>query len=174
MMIKTGFAMSLLLAVPALVYGSGKAPVQTSLEDKVRGEIVRLPYYSIFDELSFRVDGDKVTLFGEVTQYTLKRDAESAIKHIAGVGSFESHVEVLPLSTFDDNIRLRTYRAIYGYSALSPYAHGVLPSIHIIVKDGNVTLLGVVNSKMDRDMVYSRANGVFGSFSVTDNLQVQP
>jgi hyperosmotically inducible protein len=161
------------MALPAFVYGSSPVPAQRSLDDKVRHEIAMLPYYSVFDELSYRVDGDKVTLFGEVTQPALKRDAESAIKHLEGVGTLESHVEVLPLSRFDDDIRIRTYRAIYGYGPLSKYSLGVRPSIHIIVKDGNVTLSGVVNSKMDRDLAYLRANSVPGSFSVTNELQVQ-
>jgi hyperosmotically inducible protein len=173
MSIKNVLAMSLVLAVPAFVFGASRAPEQRSLESKVQHEIARLPYYSVFDELSFRVDGDKVTLFGEVTQPVVKRDAESAIKHIAGVGSLESHVEVLPLSGFDDGIRLRTYRAIYGYGPLNQYALGSHPSIHIIVKNGNVTLSGAVNSEMDRETAYLRANSVPGSFSVTNELQVQ-
>jgi osmotically-inducible protein OsmY len=126
----------------------------------------------VFDELSYRVDGDKVTLFGEVTQPALKRDAESAIKHHEGVRTLESHVEVLPLSRFDDSIRVRTYRAIFGYGPLSRYSLGVRPSIHILVKNGNVTLSGVVNSKMDHDLAYLRANSVPGSFSVTNALQI--
>jgi len=166
--------MGTMLAVPAFTYGSNKLPAQRSLDDKVRHEIAMLPYYSVFDDLTYRVDGDKVILFGEVTQPTLKRDAESAIKHLEGVRSFESHVEVLPLSRFDNDIRLRTYRAVFGYSGLSKYSLGVRPSIHIIVKNGNVTLTGVVDSKMDHDTAYLRANSVTGAFSVKNNLEIRP
>jgi len=169
---QTLFAAGLLMVVPAFVYGSSKVPAQRTLDDKVQHEIAMLPYYSVFDELTYRVDGDKVILFGEVTQPALKRDAERAIKHLEGVRTLESHVEVLPLSRFDDGIRLRTYRAIFGYGPLSRYSLGVRPSIHIIVKNGNVTLSGVVNSKMDHDLAYLRANGVSGSFSVTNDLRI--
>ncbi len=167
-------AAGLLMALPAFVYGSNQPPAQKSLDERVHHAIMMLPYYSVFDELSYRVEGDKVILFGEVTQPAMKRDADSAVKHVEGVRAFESQVEVLPLSRFDDGIRLRTYRAIYGYGPLSKYAQGVRPAIHIIVKDGQVTLSGVVDSKMDHDMAYLRANGVDGSFSVTNNLQIHP
>jgi hyperosmotically inducible periplasmic protein len=173
MKLTTGFrtvTLGLLLAVPALVYGN--APQPTSLDNKVRHELAMLPYYSVFDDLSFRVDGDKVTLFGEVAQPALKRDVESAIKHLEGVRTLESHVEVLPVSRFDNDIRVRTYRAIYGYGPLSKYSLGVRPSIHIIVKNGNVTLTGVVDSKMDHDAAYLRANSVPGSFAVTNELKI--
>src|SRR4029079_1627800 len=99
-------------------------------------------------------------------------DAESAIKHIEGVGQVESQIEVLPLSNFDDQIRVRTARAIYGYPALSRYALGTHPPIHIVVKNGNVTLAGVVANSMDRDLAFLRANGIPGAFSVTNELRV--
>jgi osmotically-inducible protein OsmY len=131
-----------------------------------------LPYYGVFDNLSFRVDGNKVTLFGEVARPVLKYDAERAVKHIEGVGQVESQIEVLPLSNFDDQIRLRTARAIYGYPALNRYALGTHPPIHIVVKNGNVTLAGVVANSMDRDLAYLRANGIPGAFSVTNELRI--
>jgi hyperosmotically inducible periplasmic protein len=161
-----------LLAIPAFLYGSANPPVPQSLEAKVRHQLNMLPYYGVFDNLSFRVDGDKVTLFGEVARPVLKSDAEIAIKHIEGVSQVESHIEVLPLSNFDDQIRLRTARAIYGYPALSRYALGTHPAIHIVVKNGNVTLAGVVANSMDRDLAYLRANGIPGAFSVTNELRI--
>jgi len=161
-----------LLAVPAFVYASVNPSAPESLETKVRHELNMLPYYGVFDNLSFRVDGNKVTLFGEVARPVLKYDAESAIKHIEGVGQVESHIEVLPLSNFDDQIRLRTARAIYGYPALNRYAMGTHPSIHIVVKNGNVTLAGVVANSMDRDLAYLRANAIPGTFSVTNELRI--
>jgi BON domain len=166
-------AVAALFAVP-FAYGSGpKVEKAGSLEEQVRHEINMLPYYGVFDNISFRVDGDKVTLFGQVWQPVLKRDTESAIKHIEGVRQVDDQIEVLPLSRFDDQIRWSAYRAIYGYSPLSRYFLGTHPAIHIIVKNGNVTLTGVVANKMDHDMAYMRANGVHGAFSVTNELRVE-
>jgi len=161
-----------LLAIPAFMYASANPPAPQSLEDKVRHQLNMLPYYGVFDNLSFRVDGDKVTLFGQVAQPVLKYDAENALKHIEGVRQVEDQVEVLPLSSFDDQIRWRTARAIYGYPALSRYALGTHPPIHIVVKNGNVTLAGVVANSMDRDLAYLRANGIPGAFSVTNELRI--
>jgi hyperosmotically inducible protein len=165
-------SLGVLLAVPAFVYGSVKPPVEQSLEAKVRHELNMLPYYGIFDNLSFRVDGDKVVLFGQVARPVLKSDARNAVKHIEGVRQVEDQIDVLPLSNFDDQIRLRAARAIYGYPALSRYGLGTHPSIHIVVKNGNVILAGIVANSMDRDLAYLRANGIPGAFSVTNELRV--
>jgi hyperosmotically inducible protein len=168
-------AAAALFAVP-FAYASGPAPVQKpakTLDEKVRHEINMLPYYGVFDNLSFRVDGDKVTLFGQVWQPVLKADTESAVKHIEGVKQVDDQIEVLPLSTFDDQIRRSTYRAIYGFGPLNRYVLGVHPAIHIIVKNGNVTLTGVVANQMDSEMAYLRANGVHGAFSVKNELRVE-
>ena len=165
-----------LLAVPAFVYAASKtSPGQApaSMEEKVRHELNMLPYFGVFDNLSFRVDGDKVTLFGQVARPVLKTDAKNAVKHIEGVRQVDDQIEVLPLSPFDNRIRLQTYRAIYGYPSLSRYVLGVNPAIHIIVKNGNVTLEGVVANTMDRNVAYLRANGVPGAFSVTNDLRVE-
>ena len=163
-----------LLAIPALVYASGPNVVQpVSLEQKVLHAINMLPYYGVFDDLSFRVDGNKVTLFGEVARPVLKSDAESAVKHIEGVGAVENQIEILPLSQFDNQIRMRAYRAIFGFGGLSRYSMGTHPSIHIIVKNGNMTLVGVVANSMDRQLAYMQANGVPGVFSVTNELRVE-
>jgi len=160
------------LSAASFAYASGPAPVQKPLEEKVRHELNMLPYYGVFDDISFRVDGDKVTLTGEVWQPVLKLQTESAIKHIEGVGQVDDQIEVLPLSNFDDQIRRSTYRAIYGYGPLSRYQLGTHPAIHIIVKNGNVTLTGVVANAMDKEMAYLRANGVHGAFSVTNELRL--
>ena len=126
--------MPLALAVlvsPALVQAS-KVPSQpASIENKVRHELLMLPYFSVFDDLSFRVDGGTVTLFGEVTRPTLKSDAVNVVKRIEGVTRVNSQIEVLPLSPFDDRIRLQEYRAIFGYTPLQRYRLGANPSIHI-------------------------------------------
>jgi len=165
-------AAAALFAVP-FAYASGPAAVQKPLEEKIRHELNMLPYLGVFDDISFRVDGDKVTLLGEVARPILKSDAENAVKHIEGVRHVDNQVEVLPLSPFDNQIRLRAYYAIYGFGALNRYALGAHPSIHIVVKNGNVTLAGVVANSMDRDMAYMRARTVPGAFSVTNELRVE-
>lgn len=140
---------------------------------EVRHELVMLPYYSIFDDLAFRVDGSTVTLFGAVTRPTLKSDAENVAKRVEGVTRVVNNIEVLPLSPMDDRIRLATYRAIYGFGPLNRYALGALPPIHIIVKNGHVTLTGIVANDADRNMANIRANGVPGVFSVENELKVE-
>ena len=144
------------------------------LASQVRHALLQLPYYGVFDDLAFRVDGGAVTLFGEVVKPVLKSDAESAVKGIEGVQRVVNRIEVLPLSPDDDRIRLAEYRAIYGDPALSTrYGYRALPSIHIIVRNGHVTLVGVVANEMDREVVNARASGVPGVFSVTNDLQVE-
>ena len=167
--------LGIVLAVPAFMYGSNatQPPVQASLESKVRHELNMLPYYGVFDNLSFRVDGDKVTLFGQVAQPILKQDAENVVKRLEGVQQVDDQIEVLPLSPFDNSIRIRAYRAIYGYGPLNRYAMGARPSIHIIVKNGDVTLAGIVANSMDRNLAFMQANGVSGAFSVTNELRTE-
>jgi len=123
---------------------------------------------------SFRVDGYNVSLLGQVVRPTLKSDAENAVKHIEGVEKVDNQIEVLPPSPVDDRLRLILYRAIYGYPALEKYALGVQKPIRIIVKNGRVTLEGVVDSEADKNLAGLRANGVPGIFSVINNLQVVP
>lgn len=147
-------------------------PALTPIENHVRHELVMLPYLNVFDDISFRVDGNTVTLFGEVTKPVLKSDAENVVKRVEGVTRVQNQIEVLPLSSFDDSIRLRTARAIYGYPALRRYALGAQPPIHIIVKNGNVTLIGSVSTDMDKQLAFMRANGVPGVFAVNNELQI--
>jgi len=159
------------LAVPALLPAADK--YKGDLTQEVRHELLMLPYYSIFDNLSYRVDGTTVTLFGEVTRPTLKSDAMNTVRRIEGVTKVNNEIEVLPLSPMDDRIRLATYRAIYGYGPLQRYALGSQPSIHIIVKNGNVVLSGVVANEGDKNIANIRANGVPGVFSVANDLRVE-
>jgi hyperosmotically inducible protein len=159
-----------LAATMALV--SAAPPTITPLENKVRHELVMLPYLNVFDDISFRVDGTTVTLFGEVTNPVLRSDAENVVKRVEGVARVENQIEVLPLSSFDDGIRLRTARAIFGYPALQRYGMGAQPSIHIIVKNGNVTLMGFVSTDMDKQLAFMRANAVPGVFAVNNQLQL--
>ncbi len=146
---------------------------QSRIAREVRHELVMLPYYGVFDNLAFRVDGNTVTLLGQVTQPVLKSDAEGVVKRIEGVEKVNNQIQVLPLSPVDDRIRLAEYRAIYGQVGLDRYALQAVPPIHIIVDNGKVTLVGVVASQSDTDMAGVRANGVPGVFSVTNNLQVE-
>jgi hyperosmotically inducible protein len=144
------------------------------LAREVRHQLVMLPYYSVFDNLSFRInDDDTVTLMGQVTRPTLKSEAANVVKGIEGVRGVTNEIEVLPLSPNDDRIRMAVYRAIYGNSALQQYALRAVPPIHIIVKNGNVTLDGVVATQMDKTLAVTQAKGVSGAFSVTDNLRVE-
>jgi hyperosmotically inducible protein len=116
---------------------------ESRLARQVRHELLMLPYYGVFDDLAFRIDGDTVTLLGQVTRPRLKSDAERAVKKIEGVGRVINEIEVLPLSPMDDQIRMAEFRAIYGDPSLSTrYGYRALPSIHIIVKSGHVALEG--------------------------------
>jgi hyperosmotically inducible protein len=162
-----------LMSLPAAAPGADKYSYGSNLAREVRHELVMLPYYSIFDNLSYRVDGSVVTLFGQVTRPTLKSDAENVVKRIEGVTRVINNIEVLPLSPMDDRIRIAEARAIYGFPSLNRYALGALPPIHIIVKNGNVTLEGVVSSQADKNTAGIRANGVPGVFSVKNNLRVE-
>jgi len=138
---------------------------------EVRHELVMLPYYGVFDNLAYRVDGDRVTLFGQVTQPKLKDDAAREVRDIEGVRAVDNQIEVLPLSPNDDRIRRAAYRAIYGNSGLDRYSLQAVPPIHIIVKNGNITLVGVVANEMDRRVAEIKAKGVRGAFGVTNNLR---
>lgn len=148
------------------------APANARITKEVRRELLMLPYLGVFDNLAYKVDGYKVTLMGQVTRPTLKSGAENVVKKIEGVESVDNQIEVLPVSPNDDRIRLQLYRAIYGYGPLQKYALGVQKPIRLIVKNGNVTLEGVVDNEGDKNIANIRANGVSGVFKVTNNLQV--
>jgi hyperosmotically inducible periplasmic protein len=132
-----------------------------------------LPYYGVFDNLSYRVDGDRVTLLGQVAKPTLKSDAEQVVKRIEGVSQVVNEIEVLPLSPNDDRLRIRVYRAIYSKAPLQRYSMMAVPPIHIIIKNGNVTLEGVVANEGDKNLANIAANGVSGVFSVKNNLAIE-
>jgi len=140
---------------------------------EVRHQLVMLPYYSVFDNLEYALNGRTVTLMGQVTKPVLKSDAENAVKKVEGVENVVNKIQVLPPSPMDDRIRMAEYRAIYSEPGLDRYALQAIPPIHIIVNSGNVTLEGVVASQADKDLAGIRANGVSGVFSVTNHLQVE-
>ena len=147
---------------------------EPKMAQEIRHQLVMLPYYTIFDDLAFRVNGDTVTLLGAVTRPTLKSDAENVVKRIEGVTQVNNQIEVLPLSPMDDQIRLATSRAVYGDPQIGTrYGNRALPSIHIIVKNGNVTLEGVVANEGDKNLINMRASGVPNVFKVNNNLVVE-
>lgn len=179
----TGMFASLLIAsVVLLAVATAHAQGSQALDQKsieriykeVRHELVMLPFYGVFDNLSYKVDSDgTVTLLGQVARPVLKSDAENSVKRIEGVERVVNNIEVLPASPADDRIRREVYRAIYGNSALSEYQLRAVPPIHIIVKGGHVTLEGVVARTMDKQIAGVQANSVPGIFSVTNNLAVE-
>jgi hyperosmotically inducible protein len=162
------FALAILTA-PMFGRSSG---FKGDLTDAVRHELLMLPYYSVFDDLQFTVDNGAVTLAGDVTRPVLKSDAANVVKRIPGVTSVVNNIKVLPLSGFDNRIRIATYRAVFGSGGLYRYAMGANPSVRIIVDNGHVTLKGVVANQGDKNLAYIRANGVSGVFSVTNELLV--
>jgi hyperosmotically inducible protein len=145
---------------------------QERIQKEVRHELLMLPYFGVFDNIAYKVDGYNVTLLGQVVRPVLKSDAENVVKRIEGVEHVDNQIEVLPPSPMDDRIRTRLFRAIYGYAALEKYALGVQKPIRIIVKNGRVNLEGVVDNETDKNLAGLRANGVSGIFSVTNNLLV--
>ena len=139
------------------------AKAQERITREVRHELLMLPYFGVFDNIAFKVDGYNVTLLGQVVRPSLKSDAENAVKHIEGVEKIDNQIEVLPPSPTDDSLRLALYRAIYGYPALEKYALGVQKPIRIIVKNGHVTLLGQVvrpSLKSDAENTVKHIEGV--------------
>ena len=149
-----------------------EAKYEEKLTKEVRHQLLLLPYYSVFDNLAFKIEKDKVTLEGQVVRPTLKSDAEAAVKSIEGVAKVVNNIEVLPISAMDDQLRRAVYRALYSDSVLFKYGFQAMPSIHIIVNNGNVTLEGVVDSESDKNLANLRANEVPNVFSVKNNLVV--
>ncbi len=165
------FATLLLTILPSVALAQGA--VDPQLAKRVRHELVTLPYYGVFDNLAYSVNGGNVTLYGEVVRPSTRSDAERRVKKIRGVSHVVNNIRVLPLSNFDDRIRVATYRSIANMGGLHRYLRGANPSIHIVVSNGHVTLEGVVSGSGDRTLAYHAANSVPGVFSVTNNLRVE-
>jgi hyperosmotically inducible protein len=176
--ITSGFLLAILAVAGVHAQGFGDRRISQKGEDRiskeVRHELVTLPYYTVFDDLAYKVDGDTVTLYGAVSRPTLKSDAENAVKRIEGVNKVIDNIEVLPVSPNDDQIRRAVYRAIYSQPGLDMYSLRAVPTIHIIVKNGNVTLTGAVGNQGDKERAGIAANGVPGVFSVKNDIQVSP
>ena len=170
-------AVGLLAVAPGFANSKDQSAVpvdQATLEKSVNHALQTLAYYGVFDDLNYRVDAKtrNVTLFGQVARPVVSRNAESAVKHLAGVQHVDNQVEVLPLSSFDDDIRIRAYLAIYGYPALNRYAINSRPTIHILVKNGNLTLTGVVDNELDRKLAEMRVRTLPFTFQVTNDLRI--
>ena len=154
-------------------YVNGPANGGRPRQKEVRHNLLMLPYYGVFDDLGFNVNGSTVTLTGQVNDPTLKNDAGNAVKKIKDVASVVNNIEVLPLSPADNTVRLAAYRAIYNDPTISVrYAYRAAPPIHIIVKNGHIRLEGVVSSEADKDLINVRVNSVPGAFGVENDLQV--
>ena len=157
------------------VFTSGP-PDEGQLARKIRHELLTLPYYSIFTDLAFQLNGTEVTLEGACPPeppWDIKSDAENVVKRIPGVTKVINNIKLLPLSNLDWEIRRAEAKAIYGDSEIGMrYGYQALPSIHIIVDNGHVTLEGVVDNQFDDTLIRTRANQVPNVFSVTDNLIV--
>jgi hyperosmotically inducible protein len=146
----------------------------STLSKQIHHQILVLPFYSVFDSIAFTLEGNKVTLTGQVVRHTLKDHAEAAVKNIEGVDIVLNRIEVLPTSPVDDELRRAVYRAIYEDPFLARYAIQPIPSVHIIVKNANVVLEGFVNSDSDKNLATSRVGGVASVLSTRNNLVVQP
>lgn len=171
--IAVGIAIAASAAIAAPVSSGQPELPDQQVSKKVRKELVTLPFYGVFDNLAYKVEGSTVTLYGQVVRPTTRRDAEHRVARIEGVERVINNIEVLPLSSFDDSIRVSTYRTLFRTGGLYRYAMGANPSIHIVVKGGHVTLEGVVSSEADSRLAYIAARGVPGAFSVTNNLRTE-
>jgi len=167
-------------AVPLWAQASHVIPLSDSeeksagfLEKEVRHQLSVLPFYSVFDHVVCSVDGDKVTLSGQVLRPTLKADAETAVRNLEGVGTVTNQIEVLPVSPRDDELRRGIYRAIFEDAVLARYAVQPVPPIHIIVKNGAVTLEGWVESDADKKLAASKVSGVANLAGMKNDLLVR-
>ena len=173
---KSGILVAACLVLMSAPFAVGQAtptnPAEARIAKEVRHEILMLPYFGVFDNIAFQVNGGTVTLLGSVTRPVLKSDAENVVKRIEGVSQVVNNIDVLPPSSMDDQLRRQLFRAIYGDPSLEKYDMGVQKPIRIIVKNGHVSLEGVVDSAADKNLAGMRANGVPGVFSVANNLNV--
>lgn len=179
---KNGFAaVALFVAMAASMASVSATPLaeggqgfdQQGVSKRVRKELVTLPYYGVFDNLAYQIEGRTVTLYGQVVHPTTRSDAARRVAKIKGVERVVNNIEVLPLSSFDDRIRAQAYRSIFNTSSLYRYALGSNPSLHIVVNRGHVTLEGVVGNRTDKQLAEFAARGIPGVFSVTNNLRAE-
>jgi hyperosmotically inducible protein len=179
-MIRQKFKILVAIIVILGCQGAGRVGVATAqtldnleTRNQIRKALVTLPYYGVFDNLEANIQGGTVVLEGQVVKPITKGDAESRVAKIKGVDKVINNIKVLPLSGVDNQLRRQEYRAIFRSPGLQRYSMGTNPSIHIIVENGHVTLVGIVDSETDKNLAGLRANGVSGVFSVTNNLSVE-
>jgi hyperosmotically inducible periplasmic protein len=139
----------------------------------IRHEVLLYPYYSIFDDINYRVANGQVELIGAVNQPFKKKDIERLVFKIPGVNGITNGLKVLPTSIEDDRLRIQIARAIYRDPALNRYAIQAVPPIHIIVDNGHITLTGVVNNELEKNVAGIRAASFLSFGPVTNNLQVE-
>jgi osmotically-inducible protein OsmY len=144
-----------------------------AIAQKVLHEIRMYPYYTIWDDVDFRVDNGTVHLVGAVSQPWKKSALGKSIAGVPGVVTLDNELKVLPLSPFDDRLRTQIARAIYRDPVLSRYSVQAVPPIHIIVDNGHVTLTGVVNTEMEKDVAGIRASSSMSFGAVTNDLRVE-
>lgn len=145
---------------------------QAEIERKVFKEIIKLPYYGVFDHIAYKVDGGTVTLYGKVLSLGTRKSAERAVKRIPGVIEVVNRIDDLPPSSFDNRIRRQLVREFANAGGVTPYISGLNPSVRLIVENGRVTLEGYVANKGTSNLMYLLANRVPGTFKVTNNLIV--
>src|ERR1700694_4267530 len=167
--------MGLTLGASDAYAGNTITPNVSAISNQVQHNLAMQPWYGVFDNLEYQVNGSEVILSGQVISEhdRTKDDAESAVKRINGVTKVVNNIEILPPLPFDNQIRTTEYRAIFSQSTLGRYSMGAIPQIHIIVKGGHVTLEGLVMNQMDRNIAGLTANSVSNVFSVTNNLRVE-
>lgn len=158
--------------VQAQSFSGDNQRADQTVERTVFKKLIGMPYYGVFDSISYEVVDGTVTLYGKVYEATNKKSAERIVKKIDGVEAVVNNIEILPLSRFDDSIRVRTLNTLADRGGLYRYLIGNNPSMRIIVERGNVSLEGVVNSKGDATLANLLANQVAGTFSVNNNLKI--
>jgi len=168
------FSMALTIGVSGALASTGVNPDASAITNQVQHQLAMLPWYGVFDHLSFQVNGTEVTLSGQVISEhaTTRDDAAKFVKSISGVTKVVNNIEVLPPSPFDNQIRRAEYRTVFSQADLGRYTMGAIPQVHIIVKNGHVSLEGVVMNEMDKNMAGIFANSVPGVFSVENNLRI--
>jgi hyperosmotically inducible periplasmic protein len=148
--------------------------INSLLIKEVRHEIIMLSDYSVFDNITFSINKPNgVVLMGQVVKPNLKQDAENVVRNIKGIGKVANNIEIMPLSPQDNTIRRAAFRAIYSQDELERYTTSAVPSIHIIVKNGNIILEGVAANQMDKDLAGNAAKQVSGVINVTNNLSLE-
>lgn len=148
-------------------------PQLSNIEKKVRKELISASWDGVFDNLAFEVNGSTATLYGQVYRPTTRSRAEKFVKDVDGITQVINKIEVLPLSGFDDRIRVQAVRSVNDTAGLYRYLLGTNPSLRIIVSRGHVTLEGMVSDETDKRLAFFAVNSIPGVFSVTNNLRTE-